>query len=184
MSKRIQDLTPPPTRWRKAIWSFLSRPLETMSLGQRFWLGFAFLSLTTTLLIDNPIWRSSDGIEYKLDDIARERIVAPADIHFVDEEETNQIRETAREAIPAIFSSESKRSDEAVQSFRMTWESIERKSSAASANKTNSSSNRNDSPANAGGASEMAHVFAMRKFSPNELEAVARVLRENAGGDI
>lgn len=162
----------------------MSRPFDALSIGQKFWIGFAFLSIVTTLLIDNPIWRSSDGIEYKVDEIARERIVAPADIHFVDEEETNRIRETAREAIPAIFSSESKRADEAVQSFRTTWESIERKTAAAAANKSNSVTNRNESNANVGGASEMAHVFAMRKFSGNELEAIARVLRENAGGDI
>lgn len=184
MSKRIQDLTPPPTRWRKAIWGVLSRPVDALSIGQRFWIGFAFLSITTTLLIDNPLWRSSDGIEYKVDEIARERITAPADIYFVDEEETNRIRESTREAVPATFSSESKRSDEAVQSFRTSWESIERKSSALAANKSNSATNRNDAPSNAAATSGLAHVFAMRKFSANELEAVSRVLRENAGGDI
>src|SRR5688500_20325305 len=34
------------------------------------------------------------------------------------------------------------------------------------------------------GASDLARVFALRTFSGNELEAVARVLRESAGGDI
>ena len=183
MSKRIQDLTPPPTRWRKAIWGFLSRPYNALSVGQRFWIGFAFLSIATTLLINNPLWRSSDGIEYKVDEIARERIVAPADIHFVDEEETNRNRELARDAIPATFSSEPKRADEAVNSFRNAWESVERKSSAA-ADRTNSNTNRNDAPASNLAVSEMARVYSIRKFSPNELEAVTRALRENAAGDI
>lgn len=181
MSKRIQDLTPPPTRWRKAIWGVVSRPFNALTVGQRFWIGFAFLCIVTTLLINNPIWRASGENVYKEGDIARESIISPADIHFVDEEETNRIRETVRETVRPIFSSEPKRADEAVQSFRTAWEGIERKSTAA--NKSNST-NRNDSPAPANGASDLARVFSLRKFSANELEAVARVLRENAAGDI
>jgi putative nucleotidyltransferase with HDIG domain len=181
VSKRIQDLTPPPTRWRKAIWGVVSRPFNALTVGQRFWIGFAFLCIVTTLLINNPIWRASGENVYKEGDIARESIISPADIHFVDEEETNRIRETVRETVRPIFSSEPKRADEAVQSFRTAWEGIERKSTAA--NKSNST-NRNDSPAPANGASDLARVFSLRKFSANELEAVARVLRENAAGDI
>lgn len=183
MSKRIQDLTPPPTRWRKAISSFVSRPFKALSDQQKFWLGFAFLCIVTTLLLNNPLWRASDGTEYKVDEIAHERIVSPADIHFVDEEETNRIRDAAREKVHPIFASEPKRADEAVQSFRTAWESIERKSSASASNRSNSS-NRSEPPISATGNSELARAFALRKFSANELEAVARVLRENAGGDI
>ncbi len=181
MSKRIQDLTPPQTRWRKAIWGFVSRPFEALSIGQKFWFGFGFLCLGTTLLINNPIWRASGEISYKEGDIARETIISPADIYFVDEEETTRIRDTAKESIQPIFSSVPKRADEAVQSFRAAWESIERKSSAIAANRANSS-NRNDAPS--AGSSDLARVYALRKFSGNELEAVARVLRENAGGDV
>lgn len=125
MSKRIQDLTPPQTRWRKAIWGFVSRPFEALSIGQKFWFGFGFLCLGTTLLINNPIWRASGEISYKEGDIARETIISPADIYFVDEEETTRIRDTAKESIQPIFSSVPKRADEAVQSFRAAWESIE-----------------------------------------------------------
>ncbi len=182
MSKRIQDLTPPPTRWRKAIWSFVSRPFKTLSDRQRFWIGFAFLSIVTTLLLNNPLWRASGDSGYKEGDIARESIISPADIYFVDEVETDRIRATATETVRPIFSSEPKRADEAVQSFRTAWESIERKSAAA-ANKSNSS-NRNDTPAATSGASDLARVVSLRKFSGNELESVVRVLRENAGGDI
>ncbi len=181
MSKRIQDLTPPRTRWSKAIWGFVSRPFAALSLGQKFWLGFGFLCLGTTLLINNPIWRASGEISYKEGDIARESIISPADIYFVDEEETGRIRDTAKESVQPIFASVPKRADEAVQSFRAAWESIERKSTAVASNKSNSS-NRNDVPS--AGNSDLARVYALRKFSGNELEAVARVLRENAGGDV
>ena len=181
MSKRIQDMTPPPTRWRKAIWAFVSRPFDALSIGQKFWIGFVFLCIVTTLLLNNPIWRASGETSYKEGEIARESIISPADIYFVDEDETARIRETAKESVRPIFSSVPKRADEAVQSFRTAWESVERKNSANASNKSNSS-NRNYAPA--AGNSDLARVFALRKFSPNELDAVARVLRENAGGDI
>lgn len=183
MSKRIQDLTPPPTRWRKAISRFVSRPFDALPVGQKFWLGFAFLCIVTTLLLNNPLWRSSDGTEYKVDEIAHERIVSPADIHFVDEAESNRLREAAREKVHPIFASEPKRADEAVQSFRTAWESIERKSTAAASNRSNSS-NRSEPATSSGGNSDLVRAFALRRFSANELEAVARVLRESAGGDI
>src|SRR5687768_14719158 len=85
------------------------------------------------------------------------------------------------ESVRPIFSSVPKRADEAVQSFRTAWDAIERKSAAMGANKTNSS---NRAETNSAASSDLSRVFALRKFSPNELEAVARVLRENAGGDI
>lgn len=181
MSKRIQDLTPPPARWRKAIGGLLSKPFDALSIGQKFWLGFGFLCIVTTLLLNNPIWRASGETSFKEGDIARESIISPADIYFVDEEETARIRETAKESVRPIFSSVPKRADEAVQSFRTAWESIERKNAATASNKSNSS-NRNDTPS--AGNSDLARVFAIRKFTATELEAVVRVLRENAGGDI
>ncbi len=183
MSKRIQDLTPPPTRWRNAVRSFFSGPLGALSIGQRFWTGFALLCIVTTLLINNPVWRASGENKYNEGEIARESIISPADIYFVDEEETGRIRETAKETVRPIFSSEPKRADEAVQSFRTTWEGIERKNTLATSNRP-SNSTRYDQSGPASGNSDMARVFALRKFSPTELEAIVRVLRENAGGDI
>jgi membrane-associated HD superfamily phosphohydrolase len=194
VSKRIQDLTPQPTRWRKAVWAFVSRPFRRLSDVQKFWLGFAFLCVVTTLLLNNPIWRASGETTYKVDDVASESIFSPADIYFVDEEETERLRESAKESVRPIFSSEPKRADEAVQSFRTAWESIERKSAAANAaNKPNSNSStpnrsntstRNETASPASGNSDLARVFALRKFSMNELDAVSRVLRESSGGDI
>ncbi|HEV8593220.1 MAG TPA: HDIG domain-containing protein, partial [Pyrinomonadaceae bacterium] len=112
---------------------------------------------------------------------ARESIISPADIHFIDEEETERIRQTAMDAVDPIFSSEPKRADEAVQSFRTAWENLERRAANSNiANKTNST-NQNTAPIS---NAELAKVFASRKFSGNELDAVSRVLRENASGDI
>ena len=159
----------------------MSGPFAKLSIGQKFWIGFAFLCIVTTLLLNNPIWRASGETSYKEGEIARESIISPADIYFVDEEETARVRDTAKESVRPIFSSVPKRADEAVQSFRTAWDSIERKASANVSNKTNTS-NRTDAPA--AGNSDLARVFALRSFTSFELEAIARVLRENAGGDI
>ena len=190
MSKRIEDLKTPTVRWRGRIRSAGSSVFGFFSSRQLFWFGFAFLSIVTTILLFNPIWRTNSELAYKEGDIARETIISPSDIHFVDEDETEKVRESAKEAIDPIFNFEPRRAEEAVQTFRTAWEDAERKSRpVANTNKSNSSANKGNSNVRsesniAKGGIDFAKVFAMRRFSPNELEAVARVIRENASGDI
>jgi len=168
---------------------------DRFSSRQLFWAGFAFLSIVTTILLFNPIWRTGGEQVYKEGDIARETIISPADIHFVDEAETEKIRASARETVDPIFNFEPRRAEEAVQTFRTAWEDAQRRTAVAAnwnrgANAGNLNSNRANStraaemPNGMRTSSDMAKVFAMRKFSPNELEAVVRIVRENAGGDI
>ncbi len=182
-------------RWRRRVWEVVSGPFASLSENQRFWLGFAVLCLVTTLLINNPIWRASGEQSYKEGDIARESIISPADIYFVDEEETERIRETVKETVAPIFTFEPKRADEAVQSFRSAWESLKRKSDAMQGsnkaspetsqglNKTNSNPKPDERWTGVGGA-ELGKVFSARTFSSNELDATLRILRENSAGDI
>jgi putative nucleotidyltransferase with HDIG domain len=184
MSKRIEDLKSPMTRWRGRIKSVASAALNRFSSRQLFWLGFAFLTIVTTLLIFIPTWNSGNEYIYKEGDIAREAIIAPADIHFVDEAETGRIRASAKETVDPIFNFEPRRAEEAVQTFRTAWEDAERKSKAAANANRSANSNKVEPQTGTKQASDLAKVFAMRRFSPNELEAVARILRENASGDI
>src|SRR6188508_1616027 len=128
MSKRIEDLKSPTTRWRGRIKTITSAVQKKFSSRQLFWLGFAFLCIVTTVLLFNPSWNSSSEYVYKEGDIARETIIAPADIHFVDEAETERIRSSAKETVNPIFNFEPRRSEEAVQTFRTAWEDAERKS--------------------------------------------------------
>ena len=142
------------------------------------------LCLLTTILIYNPIWRNSGEQAYKEGDIARESIISPSDIYFVDEDETERIRQSAKETVTPIFAFEPKRADEAVQNFRSAWENLQRKTeSAANVNRVNSNVKSDTSWTGAGGE-DTGKIFASRRFSPNELEAVTRILRENASGDI
>src|SRR5262245_50338156 len=99
MSKRIQDLTPPVTRWRKLISDAVWKPFKALSPDQRFWLGFAFLCLVTSLLVFNPFKGTITDQSYKVGDIARESIISPADIFFTNEEATEQKRSEQRNLI-------------------------------------------------------------------------------------
>ncbi len=186
MSKRAKELAPPAMRWRRSAWRLISGPFRSMSENQRFWIGFALLCLVTTLLIDNPLWRSSSEFSYKEGEIAREAVISPADIYFVDLEETERIKQSARETVRPIFAFEPNRTDEALESFRSSWEKMGRQNDVASnANGNKANSNTRTEPVWTGvGGAELGKVFGTRKFSSNELDAVIRILREYTSGDI
>ena len=183
MSKRAQELSSPTTRWRRRVWAALTEPFFKLSESTRFWIGFGVLSLVTTLLINNPLWRASGEYSYKEGDIARESIISPADIYFVDEAETERVRQTVKDTVVPIFAFEPKRADEAVQSFRSAWESMQRRADPAGNNKVNSNAKVDVKWTGLGGP-EIGKVFGARNFSSNELDAVVRILRENSSGDI
>ena len=86
------------------------------------------------------------------------------------------------ESVSPIFSFEPRRADDAVQNFRLAWENLERKSSTQNSNRA-ANTNRNEA-VNAQTSGDLSRVFAGRRFSSNELDAVGRALRENASGDI
>ncbi len=183
MNKKLPDKSSPILKWLKQTFESALKPFRRISADQRFWIGFALLALTTTILINNPLWRTGDP-GYRVNDIAREAIISPADIYSIDEEATAIERENAASAIAPIFSYEQRRADEAVQSFRSSWESLQRQNDASnSANRGNTNVAANKSWAGPNGE-ELARVFSARRFSSNELESVTRVLRESASGDI
>lgn len=165
------------------MYGIFSRPFDNVSSVRRFWLGFAFVCILTTVLVHNPLWRAGGENPYKEGDIARESIISPADIYFVDEADTDRIRETIRETIAPTFSFEPRRADEAVQNFRSAWEGLQRKTSSHGAEPENSN-RKTDASWSGPGGPELGRVFTARPFSTNELESVSRILRENASGDI
>ena len=132
MSKRIQDLTPPVTKWRKRVSDAAWKPFKALSADQRFWIGFVFLCLVTALLVFNP-FKHTDEQTYKEGDIARESIIAPADIFFTDDRATASSREDARSLVKPIFRFESNNADQAVQQFLSSWEKLQRHGSETSA---------------------------------------------------
>lgn len=182
MSNRIEQGKASAAKWRDDLLKKVRKPFDRLSDRHRFWIGFSLLSLITTLLIYNPLWRSAGEIDYKIGDIVYETIISPADIHFVDENETERRRQVAREKVLPIFISEPRRSTEAVQSFQSAWEDLTRKK-AASNGRVNSNSDDVIQWTGAGGP-ELGAIFTSRNFSSNELNSIQRILGENAGGDI
>ena len=187
MSKRLPEMASPFTKIRQRAAKFLGRTFGNFTSVQRFWAGFAFLCILTTLLINNPLWRAA-GEAYKEGDIVRESIISPADITVTDVETTESRQKAAREKIPPIFRLESNKPEQAVQRFLSAWEKLQRHGDA--------SGNTNERPANrqsnadakseihwtgAGGA-EVGKILASRNFSRNELDTVSSALRESSSG--
>ena len=170
-------------KWRKKAADKLSSPVRRLSRVQKFWIGFAVLCIVTTILIHNPFWHTSGEPTYKERDIARESIISPADIYFVDEAETERLRHIARDKVKPIFAFEPRRADEAVQNFRSSWENMQRKSKPP-ANNHVAADSKGDAGWSGPGGPELGKAFAARTFSANELDSVSRVLKENASGDI
>ncbi len=183
MSKRIQELATPFTKFRKIAANYISRPFEKLSADQKFWLGFAFLCLLTTFLINNPFWRSATE-QYKEGDVARQSIISPADITVTDTEATDKIKQSALESVHPIFTFESNRADEAVQSFRSAWEGLARKTDNSNVNAKANANNKTDAQWTGAGGAEIGRVFSARRFTNNEIDSITRVLRENAEGMI
>ena len=189
MSKRIQDLATPLTKFRKTAISYVSRPFEKLTDSQKFWFGFAMLCILTTFFINNPFWRST-AEQYREGDVSRQSIISPADITVTDTEATEKIKKDALDSVFPIFTYEPNRADEAVQSFRSAWENLARKSEAVNANaKVNVNAKANpgakaDAQWTGAGGADLGNVFAARRFTNNDLESITRVLRENAEGMI
>jgi putative nucleotidyltransferase with HDIG domain len=189
MSKRLPEMASPFTKIRQRVTKFFGRIFGNFTSAQRFWAGFAFLCILTTLLINNPLWRAS-GEQYKEGDIVRESVISPADITVPDIETTEGRRTAAREKIAPIFRLESNKSDQAVQRFLSTWEKLQRhgetpaNSNEKPANKqTNSDAKAEIHWTGAGGA-EVGKILASRNYSRNELDAVSSALRETSSGYI
>ncbi len=185
MSKRIRDLKSPTTAWREWIFRAVARRFAILSEDQRFWLGFAALCLITTLLIQNPFWRSSLEQTYAEGDIARESIVSPADIYFSDPEESERLKSEAKQAIQPIFRYESNKAEQAVQGFLSSWENLQRHGGkdAATAKAADADAKGEIHWTGAGGP-EVARILAARSFSRNELDGVQSALRESSQGYI
>ena len=185
MSKRLTDSFSTFSKTRKTVVNYISRPFENFTDRQKFWLGFAFLCILTTFFINNPFWRSAPGEQYKEGDIARESIISPADITVTDDAETERLRGIARDSVQPIFRLDSNRADEAVQTFRSSWESLRRNSEVSNSNSANrSNANSVNGKWKGAGDLEVGKIFSARNFSSNELESITRVLRENSTGSI
>lgn len=184
MSKRIQDMKSPAARRRDKGISTLSKLFGKLSEKQWFWLGFVVVCVLTAVLIHNPFWRSSGLPVYREGDIARESIIAPVDLAFTDEAETEQRREDAKRAVRPIFRYESNKPEQAIQRFLSSWEKLQRHSTDGSEGKQSNVDLRSETHWTGAGGAEVGTILASRTFSRNELDAVQSALREASQGYI
>ena len=175
---------PPVTKWRKRISELLWKPFRSLSPDQRFWIGFAFLCIITTLLVFNPFWRAAGDQAYQEGDIARESIIAPADIYFTDEAATEQLRNDAKNLIKPIFRYEANNAEQAVQGFLSSWEKLQRHGGDKPAEQKTAADAKNETHWTGAGGPDVGKVLASRTFSRNELDAVETALHEAAEGYI
>lgn len=193
MSKRLPNLAPPFAETRNKLADFFARPFRKMTLKQKFWLGLTILVFVTSILIHNPFWHVS-GENFQEGEILRQSIISPADISVVNTEETEALRNGAREAISPIFTFESNRAEEAVQNFRSSWEAVQKDffsnlNTNANIRNQDSSNSRAETapkvPPKSGSAkTALENTFELRRFTNNEIDSVTRALRESAGGSI
>jgi len=185
MAKRIRDLKTPAAKWQQQIWEMVSGPFKALTDRQIFWIGFAALCISTTFLISNPLWHSNEQPLYHEGDVARETLIAPADIYFTDTQDLERRRALARNQVKPIFRYESNKSEQAVQQFISAWEKLQRHGSTGTANtKPANTDARNESHWTGAGGADVGKVFAARDFSRNELEAVQSAIREASEGYI
>ncbi len=184
MSKRIKDLKSPAARWWEMVFAAAARPFSVLSDEHKFWLGFAVLCLVTTLLIQNPLWNSSNEITYKEGDIARASITSPADIYFIDPEEAERKIAEAKAGVKPIFRFESNKADQAVRSFVSAWEKLQRHGSESAEGKQANTDSKIETHWTGAGGPEVGKVLASRNFSRNETDAVQSALRESSEGYI
>jgi putative nucleotidyltransferase with HDIG domain len=183
MSKRIRDLKPPSTKWRERATRSAAWPFSYFSDAQKFWLGFMFLCLATSVLIQDPLSRSTSEQSYKEGDIARESIISPNDISFTKTDEAERLKTQARELVPPIFRYESNKPERAVQSFLSSWEKLQRRPGNSNVKAANTDPKVDLHWTGAGGA-EVARVLSSRNFSRNELEAIQSALKDSSEGYI
>ncbi len=184
MSKRIQDMKTPASRRRDKSVSLISGLAGRFSEKQQFWSGFAIVCVLTAILIHNPFWRTSGAPVYREGDISRESIIAPADIVFTDEAETERRRQEARNAVRPIFRYESNKPEQAIQRFLSSWEKLQRHSGDGSEAKQSNTDIKSETHWTGAGGPEVGTILAARTFSRNELDAVQSAIREASQGYI
>jgi putative nucleotidyltransferase with HDIG domain len=182
MNKRIQDMKSPVTIWREWLLAAIGKPFGGLSPDHQFWLGFATFCIVTTVLIHNPFWRAGGEQLYKEGDIARESIIAPADITFADTAESDRLKLEATKAVKPIFRYESNKSEEAVQRFLSSWEKLQRHGNTTAGGKSANSDAKSETHWAGAGGPDVGKTLAARTFSRNELDAVRSALSESEEG--
>jgi putative nucleotidyltransferase with HDIG domain len=165
----------PLTQTRDALMQYVVRPFHSFSPRTRLFIGFGFLVLVTTLLLSHSYW-SGFSEEYKEGEVVRRTVIAPTDITTVDIAETEKRRDAARSATRPVFSYDSSRGENSVESFRAAWEDLKRQ--------TGSNGDGKQAVWSGEGGPAVARAIMAHQFEENQLERLASIIREVGNGYI
>jgi hypothetical protein len=180
-----QRFTSPINRARNVVLHHLMRPFRGLSPTTRFYIGFALLVVSTTLLLANTFARTPVE-DYKEGEVVRRTVIAPADIPGIDITETDKRKHAAREATRPVFNLDPARAASDAQSFRAAWEDLQKQVEARGAGKVDPawsgsvSATEEETPTRRA----IARAIIAHRFDANDLERLTRMLRETGEGYI
>ena len=181
MSSRRPRFKSPMNRMRDGALGFLLRPLRRFSPRVRFYIGFAVLTISTTLVLANTFSRTPVE-DYKEGEIIRRTVIAPADIPGIDLTETDKRKQAARESIRPVFNFDSARAAADAQSFRAAWEDLQKQAEPARGGTDKVepawSGAVNTTDDEIATRHAIARAVIAHRFDAGELERLTRMLRE------
>jgi cyclic-di-AMP phosphodiesterase PgpH len=114
---------------RNQVTRYLNR--WTQQIPERYQLlGFALISgILTTLLLAQSTQKAP--VDYKVGDVVRTTITAPADIELEDSIETRKRRELAQKTVRPTFRFDPRKAEESTQKFRNSWAQLKEEESSS-----------------------------------------------------
>ena len=179
----------PLTEARDRVVGALMRPLRWFRPTTRFLLCFLALAVVSTLLLARTRSALTSAEVYQEGDVVRADVIAPADITAEDSRMTEARREAASHAVPQIWNHDPAQIENAVQSFRASWTSLQRQAEAragSNANSLNADAQHERAdlvwPGPADNRQAVARAVAAHNFDAGALETLTRMMREHGGG--
>ena len=164
----------PLSQARDKLLGYATRPFLRFDPRTRLFIGYGVLVVTTTLLLLSN-YSSGFTENYKVGDVVTRTIVAPADITTVDISEKERRRAAAREATRPIFNFDSSRAESSAQSFRASWEDLEKQISTGQTK---------PQLWNGEGGPALARALASHNFNDDDLDRLTAIIREISTGYI
>jgi cyclic-di-AMP phosphodiesterase PgpH len=179
--------TTPLDEARKRVLRALAGPLNYFRPPTRFLIGFFVLALLSTLLLARTRSTLPAAEAYNEGDVVRADVVAPADFTAEDTAETERRREAALRSAPPVWRYDPGRVEDAVRSFRSNWAALRLQAEPRPQGNSNANSHHNERaellwPGAAPDRQGVARALISRRFDPETLEAVTRMINEAGGG--
>ena len=175
-NRRRPRFTSSMTRARNAVVGSIIRPFKWFAPTTRFYIGYAFLVVVTTMLLVNAYSRGMTE-SYQEGEVVRRTVIAPTDFSVMDWTETEKRRAAAKETARPVFSFDPTRPESSVANFRAAWEDLRKQA-------YRSGGSKKDLKWTGEGDSAVASAIAAHGFDPAELERLAGIIREASDGYI